>query len=166
MTATMVRTWIATFSIATAMTLYGGAAAAQTQFKPGFNLFSPDQDREIGKQSAAEAERQLPILHDQSIDAYVGRVGKRLAAVAPGAKYAYQFKVVNASDINAFALPGGYMYVNRGLIEAAQNEGQLAARARRRKRTSVRRASVFSEDSSARTTARLSRRLRRSAASA
>jgi beta-barrel assembly-enhancing protease len=126
MIATMVRTWIATVSIATAMTLHAGAAAAQTQFKPGFNLFSPDQDKEIGKQSAAEAERQLPILHDQSIDAYVGRVGKRLAAVAPGAKYAYQFKVVNASDINAFALPGGYMYVNRGLIEAAQNEGQLA----------------------------------------
>ena len=54
------------------------------------------------------------------------QIGKRLAAVAPGAKYPYQFKVVNASDINAFALPGGYLYVNRGLIEAAKNEGQLA----------------------------------------
>ena len=58
--------------------------------------------------------------------AYVGKIGKRLAAVAPGAKYPYQFKVVNVSDINAFALPGGYLYVNRGLIEAAMNEGQLA----------------------------------------
>lgn len=46
--------------------------------------------------------------------------------MAPGAKYPYQFKVVNAADINAFALPGGYMYVNRGLIEAAGTEGQLA----------------------------------------
>jgi beta-barrel assembly-enhancing protease len=126
MTAMMLRTRITIFSIATAIALYAGAAVAQTHYKPGFNLFSPKQDQDIGKQSAAEAERQLPILHDQSIDAYVGRVGKRLAAVAPGAEYAYQFKVVNASDINAFALPGGYMYVNRGLIEAAQNEGQLA----------------------------------------
>src|ERR1044071_294968 len=126
MTGTFVRARIAAFSIATAMALYAGAGAAQTQFKPGFNLFSQDQDQEIGKQSAAEAERQLPILHDQSIDAYVGRVGKRLASAAPGAKYLYRFKVVNASDVNAFALPGGYMYVNRGLIEAVQNEGQLA----------------------------------------
>src|SRR4029077_1521178 len=53
-------------------------------------------------------------------------IGARLAAVIPGAKFPYQFKVVNASDINAFALPGGFMYLNRGLIEAAKNEGQLA----------------------------------------
>jgi Zn-dependent protease with chaperone function len=108
------------------MTAATGAAVAQTQFKPGFNLFSPAQDQEIGRQSADAAERQLPILEDQSIEAYVDRIGARLATVAPGAEYRYQFKVVNASDINAFALPGGYMYVNRGLIEAAQNEGQLA----------------------------------------
>jgi len=102
------------------------AADAQTQFKPGFNLFSPEQDQEIGRQSAEAAEKQLPILKNKSVQAYVGKIGKRLAAVAPGADYPYQFKVVNASDINAFALPGGYMYINRGLLEAAQNEGQLA----------------------------------------
>lgn len=118
--------WIVALSLATLMTATASAAVAQTQFKPGFNLFSPAQDQEIGRQSADAAERQLPILHDESIEAYVDRIGKRLAAVAPGAEYQYQFKVVNASDINAFALPGGYMYVNRGLIEAARNEGQLA----------------------------------------
>jgi Zn-dependent protease with chaperone function len=99
---------------------------AQTRIKPGFNLYSVAQDQEIGRQSAVEAERQLPMLNDRSVDAYVDKVGKRLAAVAPGAAYAYQFKVVNASDINAFALPGGYLYLNRGMIEAARNEGQLA----------------------------------------
>jgi Zn-dependent protease with chaperone function len=101
-------------------------ALAQTRVEPGFNLFSVDQDREIGKQSAKEAEARLPILRDRSIEAFVGAIGSRLAAVAPGANYDYQFKVVNASDINAFALPGGYLYLNRGLIEAARNEGQLA----------------------------------------
>jgi Zn-dependent protease with chaperone function len=101
-------------------------AVAQTQVKPGFNLFSAEQDQEIGKQSAAAAEQQLPMLRDKSIDAYIAKIGARLAAVAPGEAFNYQFKVVNASDINAFALPGGYMYVNRGLIEAAENEGQLA----------------------------------------
>jgi Zn-dependent protease with chaperone function len=104
----------------------GGVSSAQTKIKPGFNLFSVDQDKEIGQKSAAEAERQLPILHDRSVEAFVNAVGKRLAAAAPGAKYPYQFKVVNASDINAFALPGGYLYFNRGLIEAARTEGQLA----------------------------------------
>jgi predicted Zn-dependent protease len=57
------------------------------------------QDQDIGRQSAAEAEGQLPILHDRSIDAYVGEIGERLVAVVPGANYPYQFKVVNASDI-------------------------------------------------------------------
>jgi hypothetical protein len=108
------------------MVLPAGVAFAQTRIKPGFNLFSVEQDQEIGRQSANEAERQLPILSDRSIDGYINTVGKRLAAVAPGAKYPYQFKVVNASDINAFALPGGYLYLNRGLIEAARNEGQLS----------------------------------------
>jgi Zn-dependent protease with chaperone function len=107
------------------MSLPAGVDFAQTRIKPGFNLFSVEQDQEIGRQSATEAERQLPILSDRSIDGYVNAVGKRLAAVVPGANYPYQFKVVNASDINAFALPGGYLYLNRGLIEAARNEGQL-----------------------------------------
>ena len=112
--------------LVTLMTFFAGVAFAQTRIKPGFNLFSLEQDQEIGRQSAADAERQLPILNDRSIEAYVNAVGKRLAAVAPGASYPYQFKVVNASDINAFALPGGYLYLNRGLIEASRNEGQLA----------------------------------------
>jgi len=112
--------------LVTLMALPAGVVFAQTQVKPGFNLFSVAQDQEIGRKSADEAERQLPILRDRSIEAYVNAIGRRLAAVAPGAKYPYQFKVVNASDINAFALPGGYLYLNRGLIEAARNEGQLA----------------------------------------
>ncbi len=108
------------------MVAVGGISSAQTKIKPGFNLFSVDQDKEIGQKSAAEAETQLPILHDRKVEAFVTAVGKRLAASAPGADYAYQFKVVNASDVNAFALPGGYLYFNRGLIEAAKTEGQLA----------------------------------------
>ncbi len=112
--------------IVTMCALTTSAVSAQTKIKSGFNLFSTEQDVEIGRQSAAEAERQLPLLSNPSVASYVGAIGKRLAAVMPGAKFPYQFKVVNASDINAFALPGGYMYVNRGLIEAATNEGQLA----------------------------------------
>src|SRR4030095_2231269 len=126
MTAKRIRSRIVLGCLATLMVLPAGVMFAQTKIKPGFNLFSTAQDQEIGRQSAADAELQLPILNDRSIEAYVNAVGTRLAAVAPGAKYPYQFKVVNASDINAFALPGGYLYLNRGLIEASKNEGQLA----------------------------------------
>ena len=112
--------------VATLMVASVGAVTAQTRIDPGFNLFSVDQDQDIGRQSADEVERQLPIIHDRSIQAYIDGVGQRLAAVAPGANFDYQFEIVNVSDINAFALPGGYLYLNRGLIEAAENEGQLA----------------------------------------
>ncbi len=98
----------------------------QTRVKPGFNLFSAEQDVEVGKQSATEVEKQLPVLKNSTVQNYVAGIGDRLAKVVQGAGYPYQFKVINVSDINAFALPGGYMYVNRGLIEAAKSEAELA----------------------------------------
>lgn len=103
-----------------------GAAQAQTVVRPGFNVFSIDQDVEIGKQSAAQVAQQLPMLADARIASYVSALGARLVAQAPGPKFAYQFKVVNSSAINAFALPGGFVYVNRGLLEAVHSEGELA----------------------------------------
>ena len=99
---------------------------AQTKVKPGFNLMSLEQDVEIGRQSAAEIERQLPMLRDATVNRYVGKVGKRLASVIQGPDFPYQFKVANQAAINASALPGGFMYINRGLIEAAENEAELA----------------------------------------
>jgi Zn-dependent protease with chaperone function len=103
------------------------AARAQTNSAtPGFNLFSVQQDIEIGRQSAVEAERQLPMLKNRNVDAYLNKVVHKLAAQAPGARYPYAIKAVNDSAINAFSLPGGPMYVNRGLFEAARSEAELA----------------------------------------
>ena len=93
---------------------------------PGFNLFSVEQDVEIGRQSAVEAERQLPLLRNGNVDRYLNKIISKLAAQAPGARYPYAIKAVNATDINAFSLPGGPMYVNRGLFEAARSEAELA----------------------------------------
>ncbi|MEO8217251.1 MAG: M48 family metallopeptidase [Acidobacteriota bacterium] len=101
-------------------------ADAQTKVNPGFNMFSPEQDVEIGQQSAAEVDRQMPILNDSQVQAYVNRIGERLAKNAGGPNFPYTFKVVNASDINAFALPGGPVYINRGVIDQARNEGEVA----------------------------------------
>jgi Zn-dependent protease with chaperone function len=102
------------------------AASEPTRVKPGINFFTPAGDVELGRASAAEAERQLPILHDPAVDAYVSAVGKRLAAAAPGAKYPYQFEVINLSEGNAFSLPGGFLYISRGMLEFVSTEGQLA----------------------------------------
>src|SRR5688572_5980237 len=82
-------------------------AAAQTQVKRGWNLFSKQQDVEIGAQSAQEVQQQLPLLRDEEVQQYVAELGAKLAAVAPGTKFPYSFKVVDIADINAFALPGG-----------------------------------------------------------
>jgi hypothetical protein len=114
------------FAVMLALTLAAGTANAQTQIKSGWNMFSPQQDAEIGAQSAAEAERQLPVLNDRTVDDYVNRIGQKLAANSGGPQFQYRFKVINASDINAFALPGGYIYLNRGIIDNARNEGEVA----------------------------------------
>jgi len=102
------------------------SADDRTQLKPGWNLFSPKDDIKLGAQFSEEAEQQLPMLKDEKVNNYLTELGERLAAFAPGEKYPYQFKCVNVADINAFALPGGRVYVNRGLIQAADNEAQLA----------------------------------------
>src|SRR5260221_14145487 len=100
--------------------------ADRTSLKPGVNIFSPEQDIELGKQNAAQAEQQLRMLKDPKVDNYLNNLGKKLAAHAPGYKYPYQYKCVNDTAVNAFALPGGYIYINRGAIEAADTEAQLA----------------------------------------
>ncbi len=102
------------------------ALAERTRLKPGWNVFSPQQDIEIGKEVSKQAEQQQVMLNDKKVDDYLTRLGLKLAAKAPGEKYPYQFKGVNDPNINAFALPGGFLYINRGTIEAADNEAQLA----------------------------------------
>jgi Zn-dependent protease with chaperone function len=113
-------------AVVMALMLAPTLAQAQTKVKAGFNLFSAEQDVEVGRQSAAEANAQLPLMTDSQIDAYVNRIGQRLVAQAPGPKFPYEFHVVNSTDINAFALPGGPIYVNRGVLEQAKNEGEVA----------------------------------------
>ena len=114
-------------SLVLVMALVTPASADRTNLKPGWNIFSPEQDVEMGRQVAAEAERELPVLNNRQATSYIDALGKRLASRAPGERYPYQFKIVNDKGINAFALPGGFIYINRGTIEAAQNEAQLAS---------------------------------------
>lgn len=114
------------FTLSLALLLAPAAWADRTPLKPGWNMFSPDQDVQVGQQTAQEAERQLPMLNDSRVDNYLNTLGQRLAQHAPGYKFQYNYKAVNDKAINAFALPGGHVYINRGTIEAADNEAQLA----------------------------------------
>jgi Zn-dependent protease with chaperone function len=106
------------------------SVVAQTQIKYHSNKFSIEDDVKLGRQAAQEAEQQFPLLRDEQVQDYVERIGSRLVAAIPSqfqhSEFQYYFKVVNARDINAFALPGGPMYVNRGMIEAARTEGEMA----------------------------------------
>ncbi len=103
---------------------------AQTQIKLHSNKYKISDDVKLGRQAAAEAEKQLPILNDPEVTSYLSRIGQRLVSSIPSEfrhpGFQYYFKAVNARDINAFALPGGPMYVNRGMIEAARSEGEMA----------------------------------------
>jgi len=93
----------------------------------GFNMFSTQEEVQAGQQASGDVSKQLPVLPDSSpVTQYVQRLGAQLASHAPGEKWPYNFHVVNQKEINAFALPGGPIYVNLGTIQAADSEAQLA----------------------------------------
>ena len=102
------------------------ALAQLHTFSPGWNLFSKQQDVQLGKEAAAEIEKQVEIVDNKELTAYINAIGQKLAAQPQADKYPYTFKVVNDPSINAFALPGGPAFVNTGLIAAADNEAQIA----------------------------------------
>ncbi len=106
------------------------AAIAQTQVKAPKNKYKVQDDVKAGREYSVQVEKEMPILKDTDSTAYLESVGRRLVNNIPPefqqAAFQYYFKIVNARDINAFALPGGPMYVNRGMIEAAKNEGEMA----------------------------------------
>src|SRR6266508_3576915 len=81
------------YAIALLLSLMPMTGLTQTKVKSGFNLFAPQQDVEIGQQSAIEAEKQLPILRDSRAAEYLNRLGQTLAAQAPGERYPYTFKM-------------------------------------------------------------------------
>ena len=121
--------FIASTALALLLLLPGLAWGAEgLKFKPGFNLFNVQQEVQLGKENADQIDKQLPLVTDPQVLRYINDLGRRLASFSPNnnSEYVWTFKVTNSSDINAFALPGGYIYVNRGAIIAAENEAQIA----------------------------------------
>jgi hypothetical protein len=112
------------------LTLSVTLASGQTKVTPPANKYTPAQDVELGRDAAAQVRKQLPIMRDDAVTSYVEDIGDRLEDAIPQEwehpEFNYTFEAVNVREINAFALPGGPMFVHRGMIEAAGSEGEVA----------------------------------------
>ena len=91
----------------------------------GVNFYSLEKEIGLGKQMAQEVERQAKIIDDPVIAEYVNRVGQNLVRNSD-AKVPFTIKVLDSEEVNAFALPGGFFFVNSGLLLDADNEAELA----------------------------------------
>ena len=101
------------FTIAVALTLLGCSV-------------SEDQEVELGRRNAAQVEAQLPLVRDRVAAEYVQALGASIARTTSRPELAWRFRIIDSRQVNAFALPGGYIYVNRGLIERAERLDELA----------------------------------------
>jgi peptidase M48-like protein len=112
------------------VTLALATASAQTKITAPKNKYKVQDDVKLGQEAAAEAKKELPMLNDDRVDQYIEGVGARLAMAIPPEfqhpEFKFTFDVVNQKDINAFALPGGPMFLNRGMMEASKSEAEMA----------------------------------------
>jgi beta-barrel assembly-enhancing protease len=110
--------------------LAAAVVSAQTRIEPRKNSFSPAQDVQLGREAASAVRQQVPMLRDRQTDALVESIGARLVAAVPPRlrqpSFRYSFDVVNLREINAFALPGGPMFLNRGMLQAAHTDDEVA----------------------------------------
>ena len=123
------------FSLALALAMPGSVFAADAKKDPdqignrdvgkGVNFYSLEKEIGLGKQLASEVERQAKIINDPVISEYVNRIGQNLVRNSD-AKVPFTIKVIDSEEVNAFALPGGFFFVNSGLILKADNEAELA----------------------------------------
>jgi beta-barrel assembly-enhancing protease len=94
--------------------------------KPGYNVYSKEQDIQLGQQAAQQISRQVDVVNNSRLQQYIDRLGAKLARQPESGGYPYEFTLINDPSINAFALPGGPIFVHSGLIAAADNEAHVA----------------------------------------
>jgi len=90
------------------------------------SLVSVEDEIAIGRQADRQVRKTMAPLADAQVSAYIRGLGQRLVKAAPGPKYPYSFSVADYREINAFALPGGPVWIHRGVLHAASNESQVA----------------------------------------
>lgn len=93
--------------------------------KGNWNFYSPSRELAIGRELAAEVDRKAKFIIDPLVTEYINRIGQNIV-LRSDARMPFTIKVIDSPDLNAFALPGGFLYVNSGLIVAAESEAELA----------------------------------------
>lgn len=123
------KSWVnltATLLLGAVLALQPAVMLAQPKLpKPGFNFFSKDQDIKLGQEAAAQVDREMPIVHNAEMEAWLKKLAEPLISQPEAGGYPFQFKWVNDDNINAFALPGGPVYMNTGLLKHADDEAQV-----------------------------------------
>jgi predicted Zn-dependent protease len=96
--------------------------------QPGFNLYSKQQDVEIGQQAAAKVNQEYQVVQNPQLQNYINQIGQRLSRTQTAGQsgFPFRFTLLNDNDVNAFALPGGPTYVFSGLLKSVDNEPELA----------------------------------------
>lgn len=113
---------VATAALALAVAGFGQLKT----LRPGFNLFTPQQDVQLGNEAKAQVEKTMPVVHNREVDSYLQGLGAKLAQSPKAGNFPFSFEVIKDKNINAFALPGGPVFVNTATFLAADNEAQLA----------------------------------------
>ena len=121
----MSRTLLA-FALILPLAAYSQKTPKQTDVKVQRTSLSRDQETQLGKQFAGQVEREMEVVHNAEVEKWLNQIGQNLAKTPQANAYPYYFKLVNDDSINAFALPGGPMYVHTGLLKAADSEGEVA----------------------------------------
>ena len=126
-TLARVRTRATDIALLMLLAVSGGACSINPVSNlPEVTLLTVEQEKKIGEEEAKKVEQQMGLLDDDALRGYVDAVGQRLAKESPRQDVAYQFHVVDMTEPNAFALPGGYVYVTRGLLALVNTEDELA----------------------------------------
>src|SRR5215472_13109641 len=106
-------------------TAYAQKAPKQTEVKIQKTSMTRDQEIQLGKEAGAQVEHEMEVVHNPQIEGWLNQIGQSLAKTPEANAYPYYFKLVNEPSINAFALPGGPMFVHTGLLQAAETEGEV-----------------------------------------
>ena len=101
-------------------------AVEPTPSKAIYNTFTDEEEMAMGRKAAEETDKQMVILDSPLLTAYVNNLGRKVAQASRRPEIQYSFKIVNTDTVNAFSLPGGFIYVHRGLLDFVTNESELA----------------------------------------
>src|SRR5438046_1338831 len=113
-------------ALAIPLSMYSQKVPKQLNVRIQNTSLTRDQELQIGKQFAGQVEREMEVIHNPEIEQWLNQIGQNLAKTPQANAYPYYFKLVNDDSVNAFALPGGPMYVHTGLLKAADSEGEVA----------------------------------------